>query len=197
MKLGRSARHCVQTLQIALLTGLPALGLATPPPADLVVTGARIYAGAGSEGATALAVRRGRIVYIGDSAGVHAYIGARTVLANARGHRVIPGLVDAHIHPLDIVDLDVCDLDNRALTLHGLADFVAGCVQHYQPAPGAMLRVHQWNYTAGNQPSADYPTLRAALDRAAPGNPVELLGNDAHHAAFNSAALGLARDGTS
>jgi predicted amidohydrolase YtcJ len=109
---------------------------------------------------------------------------------------VIPGLVDAHIHPLDIADLDVCDLDSRVLTLRQLADFVAGCVQHYRPAAGAMLRVHQWNPSAGNQPEPGLPSLRAALDRAAAHNPVELLGNDAHHSAFNSAALALARDGT-
>jgi len=181
-------------LPAALVVALCAMRAEAAEPAELVLTGGRLYAGNGDEAATALAVRGGKLVYVGSEAGVRAYIGARTRLVSAGGHRVIPGLVDAHIHPLDIADLDVCDLQSRALDLRALSEFVAGCVQHYRPAPGAMLRVHQWNPSA-NQPGPGYPTLRAALDAAAPLNPVELLGNDAHHSAFNSAALAQARDG--
>ncbi len=181
---------------LCLLLLLPAVGAAAPHPADLVVTGGQIYTGANRAAAAAIAVTHGTIVYVGDNTGALAYVGAATRLASAHGHLVIPGLVDAHIHPLDIADLDVCDLESRVLTLRQIADFVAGCVQHYQPAAAAMLRVHQWNPSAGNQPEPGYQNLRAALDRAAPRNPVELLGGDAHHSAFNSAALALARDGT-
>ncbi len=188
------------TLWLCFLALAHAAGATAPRPADLVITGGRVYAGANpgpaTATATAIAVSRGQIVYVGDNAGALSYVGAATRLASARGHRVIPGLVDAHLHPLDIADLDVCDLDSRVVTLRELADFVAGCVRHYQPVAGAMLRVHQWNPSAGNQPEPGYQSLRAALDRAAPRNPIELLGNDAHHSAFNSAALALARDGT-
>jgi len=107
---------------------------------------------------------------------------------------VLPGLVDAHVHPLDIVDLDVCDLDNRVLTLAELSAFVAGCVTRYAPPPGSRLVVHQWNYTAGNQPDARHPTLRAALDAASTSVQVQLLGNDGHHGAFNSLALSQAKN---
>jgi hypothetical protein len=54
--------------------------------------------------------------------------------------------------------------------------------------------VHQWNYVAGNQPDPQHPTLRAALDAASTKVEIQLLGDDAHHAAFNS--LALATDGT-
>jgi predicted amidohydrolase YtcJ len=179
-----------------LLALVPLTGVAAPHAADLVVTGGRVYMGASRDRAAAIAVSGGRISYIGDNAGALAYVGAATRLVSARGHLVIPGLVDAHIHPLDIADLDVCDLDSRAVTLRQLEDIVAACVQHYRPAAGRLLRVHQWNPTTGNQPEPGLHSLRAALDRAAPHNPVELMGNDAHHAAFNSAALALARDDT-
>jgi predicted amidohydrolase YtcJ len=43
-------------------------------------------------------------------------------------------------------------------------------------------------------PDAEHPTLRAALDAAAPRNPVELMGNDGHKGGYNSAALALARN---
>jgi len=47
---------------------------------------------------------------------------------------------------------------------------------------------------SGNTPDPEHPTLRAALDAAAPNTPVELMGNDGHKGAYNSAALALARN---
>ena len=107
---------------------------------------------------------------------------------------MLPGLVDSHMHPLDIVDLDVCDLDSRPVTLAALTAFVRKCIQRYGTQPGQRLVVHQWSYTAGNQPDPQHPTLRAALDAASTKVQIQLLGNDAHHGAFNSLALSQAKD---
>jgi len=166
-----------------------------PAPADLVLEGGRIYTvDAARSAAAALAVRDGRVVFVGTTAGAKRWIGPATRVEELAGRLVLPGLVDAHIHPLDIVDLDVCDLDSRPLTLADLSTFVAKCVAHYAPPPGGRLVVHQWNYTAGNQPDARHPTLRAALDAASTRVQVQLLGNDGHHGAFNSLALAQARN---
>ena len=180
------------------LAGIPLLlaaaaACAVPAPADLVVTDAKIYTAAGPALAEALAVRHGRLVYVGDAKSAEALIGPRTKVRRAGGRLVVPGLVDSHIHPIDIVDLDVCDLASASKSLRELADFVRACVEHYRPAPGKWLRVHQWN-PYGNVPDAEHPTLRAALDAAAPRTPVELMGNDGHKGAYNSAALALARN---
>jgi predicted amidohydrolase YtcJ len=166
---------------------------AAPEPADLVLTDARIYTAARATLADALAVRRGVLVYVGSAAGAAEFVGPRTVVHRAAGRLVIPGLVDSHIHPLDIVDLDVCDLDSAIKTLGEISAFTRACVSHYHLRPGQWLHVHQWN-PSGNHPDAGYPTLRAALDAAAPRNPVELMGNDGHKGAYNSAALALARN---
>lgn len=181
---------------LALLLGASmANAVANPAPvADYVVTGARIYTAATPEFASALAVSKGRILYVGDDAGARAYIGPRTRIRRAQGGLIIPGLVDAHIHPIDTVDVDACDLRNQMLTLRRLSALVTRCVARYHPPPGQWLTVYQWNPSEGNQPDARYPTLRTALDRAAPRNPVELLGNEGHHGAYNSAALALAKD---
>jgi len=174
--------------------GLTGGAAVAAPAADFVLTGARVYTAAGGPLAEALAVRGGRLVYVGPAAGAQAYIGPRTRIERAGGRLVIPGLADSHIHPLDIVDLDVCDLDSRPLPLRDLSAFVRGCLARYALPPGKRLIVHQWNYTAGNQPDREHPTLRAALDRASSRHQIELLGNDAHHAAFNSLALASARN---
>jgi predicted amidohydrolase YtcJ len=189
-RIGRIGRAGVPLLAL-VLTGAAALASV---PADLVLTNARLYTATVGAPAEALAVRDGRITYLGDSAGAMRLAGPKTRRIDAGGRFVMPGLYDTHIHPLDIVDLDVCDLDSRALSLRELSAVVAGCLRHYRIAPGKRLVVHQWNYTTGNQPDAEFPTLRVALDRASSRHSIELLGNDAHHAAFNSLALASARN---
>ena len=164
-------------------------------PADLVVTDARIYtADAQHSMAGALAVRDGKLVYVGAAADVLAFIGPRTQVERAGGRLVLPGLFDSHIHPAGIVDLDVCTLKSEAKSLKAMTEFVRGCIERYKIAPGEWVNVRQWNYSNGNEPDATHPTLRAALDLASTQHPIQLLGNDGHHGAFNSVALARATD---
>ncbi len=163
--------------------------------ADRVFRDGRIYTGQpGAALAQAIAVSGERIVYVGTSAGARAYIGPKTSVTDLKGAFVLPGLIDSHIHPLDIVDLDNCDLDSKSVTLRQLSEFVKGCIARFHPAPGARVLVHQWNYGGGNEPDADYPTIRVALDKASTTHLVQLLGNDGHHGGFNSLALASAKD---
>ena len=162
-------------------------------PADLVLTNARIYTATGvRESAHALAVRDGRIVFVGTQKDAMRWVGPATVVRHMNGRRVLPGLVDAHVHAMDIVDLDVCDLGSEARTLREISGIVRACLDKYQTPKGKRLVVHQWNYTVGNQPDPEYPSLRAALDKASTEVQIELLGNDGHHGAFNSLALASA-----
>jgi predicted amidohydrolase YtcJ len=177
-----------------LLQAAPAAGAETPSAADVVVTGAKIYRGARLPAAQALAARDGRIVFVGSDRDAARWIGPSSRVLRLAGAEVLPGLVDAHIHPLDIVDLDFCDLDSKSVTLRELSAFVRQCIVRYKTPAGGRLIVHQWDHIAGNQPDADFPTLRAALDKASSGQQVQLLGNDGHHGAFNSLALASAKN---
>jgi predicted amidohydrolase YtcJ len=89
-----------------------------PEPADLIIDGGRVYtltwgepAGDGTPAADAprdadgwhpdaeaVALRDGRIVFVGSSADVQAYRGASTTVADVDGATVLPGLVDSHTH---------------------------------------------------------------------------------------------------
>ncbi len=182
-----------------MLFALAAASLAAstpaPSPADLVLTGGRIYTADASHAvASAIAVKDGRVVYAGSNPGARRWIGPATQVEPLAGRLVLPGLVDSHMHPIDIVDLDVCNLDSRPMSLKELSAFVAKCVERYHTPPGQLLVVHQWSYTAGNQPDPEHPTLRAALDAASTKVQIQLLGNDAHHSAFNSLGLAQARN---
>lgn len=163
--------------------------------ADWVLTGGRLYTSdAQHSTASALAIKDGRILFVGSDTEAQRFIGPATQVKDWGGHRVLPGLIDAHVHALDIVDLDVCDLDSRPVTLRELSQFVTGCLVRYRPNVGARLVVHQWDPIDGNQTDPELPTLRAALDAASTTVELELLGNDGHHAAFNSLGLAHARN---
>jgi predicted amidohydrolase YtcJ len=158
--------------------------------ADLVVTGGRIFTAAADHPyAEALAVRDGRIVFVGSNGDAAQWIGPKTKTESLQGELVLPGLIDSHIHATGIVDLDVCDLKSEPKSLAALSEFVRGCIKRYNTPAGEWLSVRQWNFSNGNQPDADHPTLRLALDLASKDVPIQLLGNDGHHGAFNSAAL--------
>ncbi len=179
---------------LAVVMALCATTAVAAGPADLVITGGRIYTSGPAGLAEALAVTGGRLVYVGSAAGARDFVGPKTQVRNLRGAFVLPGLVDAHLHPIDTVDLKVCDLDSKVVSLRQLSEFVRECLRKFPVAPGNRLLVHQWNYASGNQPDPEYPTLRVALDKASTTRQVQLLGNDAHHSAFNTLALSTARN---
>lgn len=77
--------------------------------ADLIITGARVHsmvAGDGSDAPRAIAVAGGRILALGKPGEIdEAFRGARTRVDDASGSTITPGLIDAHLHPIQGVEL--------------------------------------------------------------------------------------------
>jgi predicted amidohydrolase YtcJ len=168
------------------------MGAGATPPADLVIDGGKIYTVDQKRSVVeALAVRDGKIVFTGSTSDAKPWIGPQTKVLHLGGRLVLPGLFDSHLHPAGIVPVKDCDLNSHERTLRELSAFVRSCVKKRNVPEGGWLSVHQWNYSDGNQPDAEYPTLRSALDEASTTIAIQLLGNDGHHGAFNS--VGLAR----
>lgn len=70
-------------------------------PADLVVTNARVFTSDASRpSARAVAVKGGRITYVGDDEGVADFVGPETRVINGRNRTLTPGFVDNHGHVL-------------------------------------------------------------------------------------------------
>ena len=182
------------SLSAAAALLLAAVAFATPPaPAELVVTDARIYtANPAHSVAQAMAISGDRIVFVGSAADARKWIGPKTRVEKLDGRLVLPGLFDSHIHPIGIIEMDACDLRNEGKSLAEMAEFVRGCIVRFHIPDGEWISVRQWNPTLGNVPDAKHPTLRAALDAASTKHPIQLMGNDGHHGAFNSAALARA-----
>jgi hypothetical protein len=94
-------------LSIALAAALgmtPVEAQPSPPAsgADLIVFNAVIFTNnPGQAEASALAVKAGRIYSVGPDSDVLALKNARTRVIDAKGRRLIPGIIDAHTHVLN------------------------------------------------------------------------------------------------
>lgn len=162
--------------------------------ADLIVTDANIYTeNSFHQTAEALAVRDGKIVFVGSAQDAVKLSGPKTTIEQVHGKLILPGLIDAHIHPMGIVDFGGCSLHSQARTLSEIAAYVHGCVERMHVEPGHWLLVSDWEYGGGNQADSTHPNLRAALDAASVRSPILMMGWDGHHAAYNSPALALAK----
>jgi len=182
------------TLGVVLLSAV-SLAAGARPTADLVITDAQIYtADSDRSMAEAMAVRADKIVFVGRNDEAKRWIGPKTKVRRLGGRLVLPGLYDSHIHPVGIVDLDVCDLKSQAKSLEAITEYVRGCIERYKVPAGTWVNVRQWNISNGNEPDAAHPSLRTALDLASRRHPIQLLGNDGHHGAFNSLALARAKN---
>jgi len=190
-------------MKFSALSGALAMGIAssfmlagcveeTEPKnaADMILTGGYIYTvDADRSVAEAIAIKGNKIVAVGDVTSVMQHKGDSTVVRDLEGKMVLPGLHDMHIHAMGSVTPDMCDLDSVARPLDELVPVIKECVEKYANEEGKWMPVLQWNPFEGNQPSEQFPTIRAALDAAAPHNPIIMWGNDGHHGAVNSAAL--------
>jgi predicted amidohydrolase YtcJ len=88
-------------LTAAVAMGITAIaaGQTAPAPAELIVRNASIHTmDAERPQAGALAVADGRIVAVGDDAELQRHRGEKTLVIDAGGRCVIPGLNDSHLH---------------------------------------------------------------------------------------------------
>lgn len=158
-----------------------------PPFADVVFTGGTIMTmDSTAPSAEAVALRDGRIVYVGPEEGAQRWIGTGTVIVPLAGRTLLPGFVDAHIHPVSSgVELAGCDVAEDE-TREALEEHVRRCA--------AALPDSAWlvgsNWALPLFPEAN--PRREWLDSLAPGRPAYLSAADGHSGWANSEALRLA-----
>jgi hypothetical protein len=157
-------------------------------PADLVVLNARIYtADVNRPVAEALAVRGGRIAFVGSVRGALALAGPRTERLDLAGRTVIPGIVDAHAHLLGLGQaLRTVDL----VGTRSYEEVIARVAERANTArPGEWILGRGWDQN--DWADTRFPT-HEGLSRAVPNNPVYLTRVDGHAALVNAKALQLA-----
>jgi predicted amidohydrolase YtcJ len=171
----------------ALLALAAIVACSNTEPADRVFTNAVVYtADSANPRAEAVAVRAGRIVFVGSSADVKEYEGSNTEVLDLGGKTLLPGMVDSHNH--------LSGVGQREMTLNlegtkSLDEMLARVKSHVdRAAPGGWVVGSGWIETPWSP--RRFPT-RQDLDKISPANPVFLSRADGHAGVANSAALKL------
>ncbi|MHB1224037.1 MAG: amidohydrolase [Gemmatimonadaceae bacterium] len=182
--------------RLRLLAAL-ALGVATPsfaqrpaatPAADLVLTNGRIYTvDPDRPVARAMAVRGGKVAFVGSDSGALALRGGSTRVVDLAGRTVIPGMVDAHAHFLGLGEM-LASVDLRGTRSYD--EVIARVVAKARTTPsGTWIEGRAWDQNDWGNTA--FPT-HEALSRAVPDHPVYLTRVDGHAGLANSAAMKLA-----
>jgi hypothetical protein len=158
-------------------------------PADLLLIHGNIYTGGNPPTrAEAIAVRDGRIVFVGTGAAAEKYrLDARRVI-DLEGRTLVPGMNDAHMHLAGV------GFRELSFDLEGTKG-VAGLRERLR-ARVALTGAKRWIVGRGwietHWQPAVFPTTKD-LDDLSPDNPVVLTRADGHALVANSLALSLAR----
>ncbi|HET7612801.1 MAG TPA: amidohydrolase family protein, partial [Gemmatimonadaceae bacterium] len=172
---------------LAILTLAPAVVMAQGN-ADLVLTNGRIYTVDNARPqVSALAVRDGRVLFVGSDAEAKALAGPSTQLIDLRGAAVYPGFTDAHAHLLGLGNM----LQRVNLAGSTSYDEVIARVKAWAKdvKPGEWIQGRGWDQN--RWPVKEFPT-HEALSRAFPNNPVVLDRIDGHALLANARAMELA-----
>jgi predicted amidohydrolase YtcJ len=181
--------HLMRAFRSLALLAVAALPLAaqgpSASPADLVVTNGRIYTADGARPVVdAMAIRRGRVVFVGDRAGARALTGPNTQTLDLQGRTVIPGMTDAHAHVTGLGQ------SLRSVDLVGTTSYeqvIARVAEKARTTPkGEWIIGRGWDQNDWGD--TRWPA-HAALSRAVPDHPVYLARVDGHAGLVNALAL--------
>jgi predicted amidohydrolase YtcJ len=169
------------------VTAAPAVGQAQAPD-TILINGKVVTVDDQFTVAQALAIAGGRIVKVGNTAGIEALKGPATRVIDVAGRTVIPGLIDNHAHWVRAAEHDELRFDgvtSRARALELLAQRV-----HATPPGEWIVVLGGWSEEQFTDDPRGFPLDE--LDRIAPNSPV-VLQAVYNHSYLNSVALVAAK----
>ena len=177
--------------RLLFVLGLVSVGMLAAeerPAADTIITNARVYTvDANHPTAESVAILGDRIVAVGTNAEIDAWRGEKTQVIDGRGHLLLPGFNDAHVHfvpggqQLDSINL------REAASPQVFRDNVAARVK--KTAKGEWITGGEWDEQKWSP--AELPT-KELIDGVSPETPVFVTRYDGHISLANSYALKLA-----
>ncbi len=133
-----------------------------------------------------MAVRGGRIAYVGTAAGAKRWIGPSTRVLDLAGKMVLPGFHDAHVHPVEGgMDLALCNVTGLK-TKEAVFDAIRKYAGEHPKAPWIVGSGWDLPLFPEANPS------RRDLDALVPDRPAEITSADGHSSWVNSKALEIA-----
>lgn len=158
--------------------------IAAEPPADLVIWGGPVYTAATPAKVEAVAVKDGRIAYVGSQAGAKARVGPKTQVIDLKGAALFPGFTDSHAHLRGIGEREL------SLNLEGSksAAEAAARVKAYIEARRPQGPVWGRGWIETGWPEGRFLD-RSDVDAFSADIPVLLVRADGHALVANTAAL--------
>jgi predicted amidohydrolase YtcJ len=174
-------------LVFAMVALVPALVSAAPPEV-IFFNGKIVTLDAAGSTAAAVAVQDGKFLKVGSTDEIKKLAGPTTRLVDLGGKTAVPGLIDAHCHPMETIYLKDDWVDCRYPQTKSVKQALANIAAWVKKTPKG-----QWIYVACVSASENkfaekrLPT-KSELDAVAPDNPV-LLADGAHLVVINSQAI--------
>lgn len=155
--------------------------------ADLVLKNGAVYTlDASRTWAQCLAVKEGRLVYVGSNEGVEPWLGESTKVEDLYGAMVLPGFHDSHVHPaISGVELLQCNL-HEARSVDEVFQEIESYEASHSDKPWLVGGGWQVSLFPPGQPN------KSQLDKIISHKPAFLASSDAHTAWVNSKALEMA-----
>ncbi|MFC2948028.1 amidohydrolase [Virgibacillus sediminis] len=136
--------------------------------------------------ATAMVVKDGRIAWVGEKDELEDITGEWIDL---NGRRVLPGFIDAHLHPLFLADTSK-QFASTLPSVRSISDLI-GKIRKQRELQGGDKWVESWGYDEGKLAEGRAPN-RYDLDKGAQDVPVVMTRTCGHIISVNSIALKLA-----
>lgn len=203
---GRRRIACSTLFLLLAAVGCSPLERTEPTIPDTLYIGARLFDGERvHEGPMALGVREGRIVQIGPSDSLEALFGggtgvegeageegmrpnpeSRVEVVDLQGAFVMPGLIDAHVHPVGgALEMEQIRLSGLK-TVEAIEQAIRAYIRTHPDQPVYQGRGWELGVFEGGNPQ------REMLDRIVSDRPIVLSSWDGHSSWVNSRALELA-----
>ena len=186
----------MQAAVLFALSSMTLVGGLIAPPARAVETASLVFMDGNvltmddkRTVARAVAISGNSIVAVGSNQDVQPYIGTGTKVVHLYGKTLMPGFIDAHIHPIQGAEnLGKCSADDVAQPITTIATkVIKECLsKEKNPSPSAWIEVINVN-------PSNFVASTADLDKISAKRPVVLFGTDGHTAWINSVALKLSK----
>ncbi|MEB2517757.1 amidohydrolase [Pseudomonas sp. YuFO20] len=161
--------------------------------ADMVMRNGYVYTVDGKDSVQqAVAVKDGKILYVGSDEGAASYIGTQTQVIDLAGRMLMPGFIDAHMHPGDGGRaMTLCDLKYQTMTRKVFQETIQACLDaDKDKGDDVWLEVGSWDRMGmtGLDGDADKSTLDALKTR----RPIQVRSTEFHTVLVNSRGLAVA-----
>ncbi len=155
--------------------------------ADVILVGSRVLTMDPARPiADAVAFREGRVLAVGNAADLREHRGPHTEVRELQGATITPGLIDAHLHPIQGLELAVgADLGGLTTGAAFLAALRAEADRALAEDSDPWVRGWNLDYDVFH----DVPPTARAIDDAVRGLPALVVLFDCHTAVASSAAL--------